>query len=246
MEERRFYIYEYYIKDTNEVFYVGKGTGKRYKEHRRRNKMFLDFYSTHDCDVRIVRDGLTETEAYELEHETIIYYLENTDYRLTNQSTGGDGGFSFFSKTQAQLDAIERRKGMPINVGENNPMFGKTWHEGKTKEEIKEIYERIANANRGRKASEESRAKMSEGAKNRGMSDEIKAYQESHKREVIIVDKETLEVVATYNSLKDAKGNPYVKGHLSNKCRNKANISKDKYYIMYTSYRIDERDLFAN
>ena len=32
-----FYVYEWFNIDTNEVFYVGKGRGKRYKEVKRRN-----------------------------------------------------------------------------------------------------------------------------------------------------------------------------------------------------------------
>ena len=39
---RKFYVYEWYIVDTNEVIYVGKGTGNRYKQTNR-NKMFNDF-----------------------------------------------------------------------------------------------------------------------------------------------------------------------------------------------------------
>lgn len=32
MERKKFYVYEWYNIDTNEVFYVGKGCGNRYKE----------------------------------------------------------------------------------------------------------------------------------------------------------------------------------------------------------------------
>src|SRR5690625_6332595 len=31
-----FYVYEWFIKDTGEVFYVGKGRGNRYKEYHAR------------------------------------------------------------------------------------------------------------------------------------------------------------------------------------------------------------------
>ena len=30
-----FYVYEWYIEETKEIFYVGKGRGKRYKEIHR-------------------------------------------------------------------------------------------------------------------------------------------------------------------------------------------------------------------
>lgn len=53
--ENIFYVYEWYIVDTNEVFYVGKGKKDRYKNLHSRNKFFLDMLRTHNCDVRIVK-----------------------------------------------------------------------------------------------------------------------------------------------------------------------------------------------
>lgn len=91
IEERKYYVYIWFIKDTGEVFYVGKGCGQRYKTISRRNKFFLDMYHSHDCDVKIIYDALTEEEAYSKEYETIRWYRENTNYRLTNQTDGGDG-----------------------------------------------------------------------------------------------------------------------------------------------------------
>ena len=86
-----YYVYEWFIKDTNEVFYVGKGKGKRYKETKNRNKFFKDMYKTHSCDVRKVFEGLTEKEAFSQEVALIAYYRENTTFRLTNQTDGGEG-----------------------------------------------------------------------------------------------------------------------------------------------------------
>ena len=90
-DEKVFYVYEWFIRDTNEVFYVGKGKGKRYKTISRRNKYFNDIYNSHECDVRILIDGLTEKEAFDYEHDVILFLKENTDYKLTNQSDGGEG-----------------------------------------------------------------------------------------------------------------------------------------------------------
>ena len=104
-KERVFYVYAWYIKDTNEIFYIGKGKGKRYKTVTKRNKFFRDMYNTHNCDVKILLNELTEKEAFELEREFILYIRENTDYRLTNQSDGGEGNAGYHP-------TIETRKKM--------------------------------------------------------------------------------------------------------------------------------------
>lgn len=86
-----YYVYEWYIIDTNEVFYVGKGKNFRYRDIKNRNKFFKDMYSSHNCKVRKVYENLTEEEAFEKEIELIKYYKTNTNFRLTNQTDGGDG-----------------------------------------------------------------------------------------------------------------------------------------------------------
>ena len=48
-------------------------------------------YNTHNCDVHIVQDGLSEREACIKEKELIAFYRNNTNYRLTNMTDGGDG-----------------------------------------------------------------------------------------------------------------------------------------------------------
>lgn len=60
MEERKFYVYEWYIINTGEVFYVGKGTGNRYKSLNSRNYFFQCMYNSHDCDVRKIYKVLKE------------------------------------------------------------------------------------------------------------------------------------------------------------------------------------------
>ena len=91
MEDRKFYVYEWYITNTDEVFYVGKGTGNRFKQTNGRNYFFQCMYKSHECNVRKIYENLTEKEAFEKEIETIKYYRENTNYRLTNQTDGGEG-----------------------------------------------------------------------------------------------------------------------------------------------------------
>ena len=87
----QFYVYEWFIVETEEVFYIGKGKGKRYKSLRR-NKFFKDIYNCHNCDVRIIKDNLSEKDAFELEIKMIKDYKQNfPHYRITNQTDGGEG-----------------------------------------------------------------------------------------------------------------------------------------------------------
>ena len=87
--ERRYYVYLWKIKDTGEVFYVGKGTGRRYLTRKRENSFFMKMLNSHDCEAVIYKDNLTEKEAFELEKEIIAYYRQ-TDCRLTNVQDGGE------------------------------------------------------------------------------------------------------------------------------------------------------------
>ncbi|MFB3167470.1 hypothetical protein P5G62_010150 [Neobacillus sp. 179-C4.2 HS] len=80
---RVFYVYERFIKDTDQVFYIGKGKGDRFKQLDRRNFYFLKVKEHFDCDVRIVKEGLSEYEASVLEEEWFSQ-REKEGHILTN------------------------------------------------------------------------------------------------------------------------------------------------------------------
>ncbi len=106
----KYYVYEYYVVPTGEVFYVGKGSGQRYKALSKRNKFFRDFYRTHECAVRIVKDNMSEEEAYREEYNLIQWYKHNTKYRLTNQTDGGSGSPGLPHTEQSKQLASQRCK----------------------------------------------------------------------------------------------------------------------------------------
>lgn len=93
----RYYVYEWFVVETNEIFYVGKGTKNRYKTRKRQNKFFMNFLNSHNCESRILFDGLSETDAYQKEIETISNY-KRLGYRLTNQTIGGDNPPTFYGE----------------------------------------------------------------------------------------------------------------------------------------------------
>lgn len=110
-------MYEYYVKDTGEVFYVGKGKGLRARRGRR-NKFCEDMKSTHDWDYRIVFDCLTEDDAFHKEMELISLYRENTNFRLTNVTIGGDGVSGWIPNKQ-----FREKQSMYSKSRWNNPEF---------------------------------------------------------------------------------------------------------------------------
>lgn len=121
-----FYVYEYFINETLEVFYVGKGTGKRRFELHNRNKYFMNIYNKYECSVRLVAQGLTNQEACELEKERIAE-LKAIGQAKCNFTSGGDG----FSEGHLNPSIRLKEK----YIGENNHFYGKK-HSEETKKKI--------------------------------------------------------------------------------------------------------------
>lgn len=89
-----FYVYEWYNVNTNEIFYVGKGIGNRYKQISKRNKKFQQYYENNECAVRIVKYFELEEEALNYEHQLIIA-LKAKNQCSCNLDNGGTGGVTF-------------------------------------------------------------------------------------------------------------------------------------------------------
>lgn len=138
--ERLYYVYIWYVVETNEVFYVGKGKGKRYKQVFGRNKFFTDMYTSHNCNAKKIYENLTESEAFQKEQETIKWYKENTNFRLTNQTDGGEGSTGWvapeeFKKKQSDIHKAQwqdeefKSRMIEIRTNENGPYKSKEFRE---------------------------------------------------------------------------------------------------------------------
>lgn len=88
--QNRFYVYEWFNKDTGEVFYVGKGSGYRHKTIQGRNDYFLNYYNKYKCDVRKIKEHLTEDDSFDFEIRTIKKYKDIGQCKC-NLSDGGEG-----------------------------------------------------------------------------------------------------------------------------------------------------------
>ena len=89
-----FYVYAWYNVDTNEVFYVGKGSGDRYKTTSGRNQKFLEYIAAHNVDVYILKDGLEEAEAFYYEKIYVDEYKAQGQC-FCNLAEAGKGGCHF-------------------------------------------------------------------------------------------------------------------------------------------------------
>ena len=116
-----YYVYEWFRKDDNHVFYVGKGSGDRAwrTAPTHRNRYFGFYIKKYDCDFRIVKDNLSEHEAYVLENDICQKRKLNGECECNIADTSSCNGG-------------------PSLKGELNGMYGKT-HTPEVKEYLRQI-----------------------------------------------------------------------------------------------------------
>jgi hypothetical protein len=147
-----YYVYIHYRKDNLQPFYVGKGKCNRaFGKGSNRSKYWNNIVKKHGVFVQIMERNLTEAEAFQREKFYIHVLGKNN---LCNITDGGEGCSGM----------IPWNKGVSFNVGENNPMYGKTpWNKGKShSDETKKI---ISLKRKGVKNSDETKKKISEKLK---------------------------------------------------------------------------------
>ena len=159
-ENREFYVYVHIRLDNNTVFYVGKGTKNRaYNLSRGKGTHHDNICKACGCKVVIIKNNLTESQAFRLENKMIKYYVHTLGYgidiegyrdydhklpHLTNMDWGGRGGKGGISP----------------------------WNKGKKQSE--DHNKKISEANKGKKHSEEHNKKISEANKGKKRSEETK------------------------------------------------------------------------
>lgn len=108
--ERKFYVYEWFIKDTGHIFHVGKGTGKRWQDYSGRNRYFTRICNKYEVSSRIYQDNLTESEAFVLEKRRIEELWAQGQCE-TNIHEGGCGGDTVSHMKDADYAAFCRKVG---------------------------------------------------------------------------------------------------------------------------------------
>jgi hypothetical protein len=153
-------VYEHIRKDTNEVFYVGKGeTPSRAFSKHNRNRYWKNIVNKTDYTVEIIHSDITQDEACELEkHLIFLYGRKDLGLgSLVNMTDGGDGGINPSIETRKKLSNRiisdkTRQKLSDSHKGENHHMYGKT-HSNETKE-------KISVAHKGKIHSDETKKNM--------------------------------------------------------------------------------------
>lgn len=98
-----FYVYRWFIKETGEIFYVGKGRVERFRSFHENAHDAEKIRKLYETEIDFVEINLTEEQAIELESKEITRILDETQHRLTNRIipffTQRDNGYSRSSNT---------------------------------------------------------------------------------------------------------------------------------------------------
>lgn len=170
-----YYVYVHKKADTGEVFYVGKGKGKRAYTKDSRNPHWRNIVAKHGFEVRIVAEGMTNEEALLLEVQQIANALSDGCI-LANVTKGGD-----FNPMLCE-EVIKARSGENHwaygLTGENNPTYGR--------KDTPEIVEAKRQRMLGRKmgaCSEERKEKIRQAKLGKTVADTSKYHWERERIE---------------------------------------------------------------
>lgn len=153
---KKFYVYIHFKKDTLEPFYIGKGSGTRYKSTKGRSNYWNRVYSKYGFVPDILQYFDNEQLSFEYEKE-MIQFFRDQGFVLVNLSNGGEG-VSGYKHTEEAKDKI-RASHVGMKPSDETRM-------------------KLSALAKNRKHSNESKAKMSEsrkGRKSKPFSDEHKA-----------------------------------------------------------------------
>lgn len=154
-----YYVYAHRRNDNGEIFYIGKGCGKRAWKKSTRSDWWKRIEAKHGRTVEFIARGLDEEQAFLLEVEVIASF---PDGALCNLNGGGLGGISPSEATRLKMSMA--RKGRIVS-DETRELMRIAGLGRKQSEESKEKI-RAARARQVMKpVSAETRLKMSETAK---------------------------------------------------------------------------------
>jgi len=176
----KYYTYLHRRVDTNEIFYVGKGSGRRAWSKGGRNKYWNAVVKGIDgFNVEIV--ARWETERQSLDHEVfLIWCFRQMGIKIVNQTDGGEGitikNNMFVPKKRGPMSEEHkqriregtRKRWQDLEHKKNQTKARKgrvAWNKGIILPE--DIRQKIANGNKNKKYTDEHREQISRRFKGR-------------------------------------------------------------------------------
>lgn len=181
------YVYEWFIVETGEVFYVGKGSGNRATSMKDRNDLFKQIRREHECDYRILRHFTDNNEAFNYEKERGLElkaigqaracFMLGAEHRYTEDSV--------YEKMQPTWF----KKGFT------------PWNKGKPMDDAQR--EKLRRARLGTHQSEETKRKRSAALMNHPVSEDVRKRIAAARKKPIIVHDVENNTNTYYGSIQD-------------------------------------------
>lgn len=222
MIEAKYYVYEWFIEETNEIFYVGKGTGNRVTSMKNRNNYFKNIRKKYKCNYRILKYFQNENDAYNYELKRGIELKEIGQAKACYVL----GNFKRFID-----DSVLEKMKKTTFKKENIP-----WNKGKKMSD--EFREKCRKRVLGTKQSEGTRKKRSDSLKNHIVTKEArKKIGLSKMKPIILINLETKEE-KTYNQISNlAKELNICQSSLCRPLKS-GKVYKNKYIIKYANTEV--------
>ena len=110
LEKGGYYVYGWMCADWgNTYYYVGKGTGRRYKSTNNRGRAFMAIFNNWTVYPVILYSGLTAEQAEQLEDEIKTDFIFNRGYPIMD----GEGNSASLKNKAVRLAKQEKRKNDP-------------------------------------------------------------------------------------------------------------------------------------
>lgn len=149
---RKYYVYIWFLEDTKEVFYVGKGSGNRVTSMKDRNPHFRHIRRKCKCGYEIVRYFDNEEDAYAFELELGKEYKEK-----------GQAWCCYVLGKTDKFISNEIKKKISETLKGNTP-----WNKGKTMPA--ELRDRLSRIKIGTRQSDETKKRRSVALKGHPVS----------------------------------------------------------------------------